>query len=136
MAEAMAAQKGIAIHALPSSFQVLADVELVERALLNLVDNGLRHSHGTRLLIGARRRGSSVRLWVIDDGVGIASGDADSLFEDYFQGSNHGDEVRGGFGLGLASVQRTMALMNGTAGLDPHWTHGSAFFLELQGVAA
>ncbi len=136
LAEAMAAQKAIAIHALPSSLQVWADAELLERALLNLVDNGLRHARGTRLLIGARRRGSSVRIWVIDDGVGIAAGDVDSLFEDYFQGSNHGDEVRGGFGLGLASVQRTMALMNGNAGLDPNWTRGAAFFLELQDAAA
>lgn len=136
LAEAMAAQKGVAIHALPSSLQVWADAELLERALLNLVDNGLRHARGTRLLIGARRHGSVVRIWVIDDGAGIAAGDVASLFEDYFQGSNHGDEVRGGFGLGLASVQRTMALMNGKAGLDPNWTRGAAFFLELQDAAA
>ncbi|MGL3822912.1 sensor histidine kinase [Sphingopyxis sp. R3-92] len=136
LAEAMAAQKGIALHSLPSSLQVLGDVELLERALLNLVDNGLRHSQGTRLLMGARRRGASVRIWVIDDGSGIAAEDVASLFDDYFQGSNHGDEVRGGFGLGLASVQRTMALMNGKAGLDPNWTSGAAFFLELQDAAA
>lgn len=136
LAEAMADQKGIAIHALPSSLQALGDAELLERALLNLVDNGLRHSRGTRLLIGARRRGASVRLWVIDDGVGIAPGDVASLFEDYFQGSNHGDEVRGGFGLGLASVRRAVASMNGKAGVDPNRTHGAAFFLELQHVAA
>lgn len=136
LAEALAAQKRIALHALPSSLQAMGDAELLERALLNLIDNGLRHARGTRLLIGARRRGSSVRIWVIDDGVGIAPADVASLFDDYFQGSNHGDEVRGGFGLGLASVQRTMTLMNGAAGLDPNWQHGAAFFLELQGVAA
>jgi signal transduction histidine kinase len=136
LAEAMAAQKGVAIHALPSSLQALGDVELLERALLNLIDNGLRHAQGRRLLIGARRRGSSVRIWVIDDGVGIAHEDVASLFDDYFQGSNHGDEVRGGFGLGLASVQRALALMDGKAGLDPNWAHGAAFFLELQGAPA
>lgn len=136
LAEAMATQKGVAIHALPSSLRAVADFELLERALLNLVDNGLRHARSTRLLIGARRHGSSVRIWVIDDGVGIAPEDVASLFDDYFQGSNHGDEVRGGFGLGLASVQRTLALMNGTAGFDPNWKQGAAFFLELQGAAA
>jgi len=136
LAEAMAAQKGIAIHALPSGLRAIGDVELLERALLNLIDNGLRHAQGKRLLVGARRWGSSVRIWVIDDGVGIAQQDIASLFEAYFQGSDHGDEVRGGFGLGLASVQRTMALMNGKAGLDPRWKRGAAFFLELQGVAA
>lgn len=136
LAEAMAAQKGVAIHALPSSLRAVADFELLERALLNLVDNGLRHAQATRLLIGARRHGSSVRIWVIDDGGGIAPEDVASLFDDYFQGSNHGDEVRGGFGLGLASVQRTLALMDGTAGFDPNWKQGAAFFLELQGAAA
>ena len=54
------------------------------------------------------------------------------LFEDYVQGSDHGDEVRGGFGLGLASVRRMAMLIGGSAGCDPRWTHGAAFYVELE----
>jgi signal transduction histidine kinase len=73
-----------------------------------------------------------VRLWVIDDGVGVAEADAGRLFDDYVQGSDHGDEIRGGFGLGLASARRMAGLMQGAVGLERRWRGGSAFWLELR----
>ena len=134
LAEPAAAQAELLIDAMPSRLYVLADVELLERALSNLVDNAIRHAKATRLLIGARRHGKAVRIWVIDDGAGIAPADIPRLFEDYVQGSDHGDEVRGGFGLGLASVRRIATLMGGAAGVDLRWKRGAAFFLELPEV--
>lgn len=123
---------GIELRTLPSSLDVMADLSLAEQALGNLLANAIRHSGGTRVLLGVKRRRDMARLWVIDNGTGIASDDQDRLFEDYFQGSNHGDQVRGGFGLGLASAKRMAGLMGGTAGYGPRWTRGSAFYLELR----
>jgi signal transduction histidine kinase len=123
---------GVALHALPSRLNALADPALTERALGNLVANSLRHAKARRVLLGARRCGDRVRLWVIDDGVGVPEADAPRLFDDYVQGSNHGDEIRGGFGLGLASARRMAGLMQGAVGLEPRWRRGSAFWLELR----
>jgi len=120
-----------AITAMPSKLRVIADRRLTERALANLVGNALRHASAERLLIGARPSKRMVRIWVIDNGVGTAAVDRDNLFDDYFQGSDHGGALRGGFGLGLASVRRLATLMNGAAGLERRWTRGSAFWLEL-----
>lgn len=122
---------GVSILAMPSRIAAQADVQLTERALGNLVSNAIRHAKARRVLIGARRQGDRVRLWVIDDGAGIASADAQRLFEDYVQGSDHGDEIRGGFGLGLSSARRMARLMGGELGRDAKWTGGSAFWLEL-----
>jgi signal transduction histidine kinase len=122
---------GVSIRAMPSQISVLADARLVERALGNLVANAIRHAKARRVLVGARRRAGRVRLWVIDDGVGIAEADAPRLFDDYVQGTDHGDQIRGGFGLGLSSARRMAALMGGAAELDRKWTAGSAFWLEL-----
>ena len=134
LAEASANQSGVQIIALPSRLRFTGDPSLVERALSNLTDNAIRHAKAKRVLIGARRHGDNVRFWVIDDGAGIASADLPRLFEDFVQGSDHGDEVRGGFGLGLASVRRMAALMGGSAGTDIAWKKGAALFLELPGV--
>jgi signal transduction histidine kinase len=131
LAEAAAARAGVALHVVSSRLWARADADLIERALSNLIDNALRHAKARRLLIGARSHGPRVRLWVIDDGVGIAVEDRARLFEDYVQGSDHGDETRGGFGLGLASVRRIAALMHGTAGFATNTRRGSAFYLEL-----
>jgi signal transduction histidine kinase len=110
---------------------VIADEALLRRALGNLVGNAIRHGQGERVLLGARRRGATAELWVIDDGNGIAAIDRARLFDDYAQGSDHSGQLRGGFGLGLASVRRSLALMGGTAELEPRWTDGAAFRLTL-----
>ncbi|HEX7945954.1 MAG TPA: ATP-binding protein, partial [Phenylobacterium sp.] len=136
MHEPSARLAGVDIIALTSRLSARADPELVERALGNLVANAIRHAKARRLLIGARRRGGRVRLWVIDDGVGIGEVDAVRLFQDFAQGSDHGDEIRGGFGLGLASARRMAGLMGGAVGLERQWRGGSAFWLELPAADA
>lgn len=134
MHEPHAAAIGASINALPSSLIAFADARLVERTISNFIANALRHAHARRILVGARRHGPNVRIWVIDDGVGITKADAAQLFDDYVQGSDHGDEVRGGFGLGLASARRAGELIGGTVGFDQRWKRGSAFYLELVSV--
>jgi len=136
MNEPAARLAGVTIVAMQSRLVAEADPELTERILGNLVVNALRHAKASRVLVGVRPRGPRVRLWVIDDGVGIPAADAPRLFEDYVQGSNHGDEVRGGFGLGLASARRMAALMGAEVAHDASWRNGSAFWVELPRAAA
>lgn len=122
---------GADLHVLASRLKVMADPGLCDRIVANLLVNSIRHARARRIVIGARRRGACVRLWVIDDGGGIPPADVAGLFEEYVQGSNHGDEVRGGFGLGLASSRRQARLMGGDLGLETSWRKGSAFWLDL-----
>ncbi len=117
-----------------SRLAVLADRDLLARALGNLVANAIRHARGERVLIGARRDSAgAVTLWVIDDGEGVSTADHQLLFEDFVQGA--GQTGSGGFGLGLSSVRRIAALLDGSAGLDPRWKDGAAFFIRLPQAA-
>jgi len=134
--EAAARLAGTEIRAMPTRLAAVADEALAQRALGNLVANSLRHAKATRVLIGARRRAGQVRLWVIDDGVGVCEVDAPRLFDDYVQGSDRPDEIRGGFGLGLGSARRIAELMDGAVGLERKWTGGAAFWLELPAAPA
>jgi signal transduction histidine kinase len=129
--EPSAAASGVQIHAMPSRLAVIGDAALIDRILANFVTNAIKHAEASRLLIGARYHAGKVRIWVIDDGVGITDSDKGQLFEDYFQGSDHGDQMRGGFGLGLASARRMAQLMGGSAGLDNRMNRGAAFWFEL-----
>ena len=131
MHEPSAHSAGIKIHVISSQLHANVDIAFVERAVGNLIGNAIRHAKARRVLVGARRNGAYVRIWVIDDGVGIPIVDQPGLFEDFAQGSNHGDEVRGGFGLGLASAKRLCASMQGSAGFESGWNSGSAFWLDL-----
>lgn len=125
-----ASAAGIGIRAVPTSKRIRLDRVLFERALGNLVSNAIAHSGATRIVIGARRQGGHVRVWVIDNGCGIARVDAGRIFDDYYRGSDSRAAVKSGFGLGLSSVRRIAKLMDGNAGLDERWLNGAGFFFE------
>lgn len=120
----------IRLTAIPSAKWVMADPVMLHRVLDNIVGNAIRHSGAQRLLLGARQSGETIRLWVIDNGRGINSADIPRLFEDYVQGSAR-EGAQGGFGIGLSSSQRMMALMQGEIALDLRWRGGAAFSLRL-----
>lgn len=121
---------GIALTIAQSQVRASGDPALVERIVGNLLANAVRHAKAKRILIGTRQQGDRLRIWVIDDGVGISAEDRDNLFEDYVQGDHRG-EIRGGYGLGLSSARRMAALMGGEVGHDPRWSSGCAFYLDL-----
>lgn len=73
--EALAADKSIRVRHVRSLLAVRADHGIVVHVLSNLVANAISHSQGTRILLGARRRGQEVDLVVMDDGVGLSSRD-------------------------------------------------------------
>ncbi len=132
----MAAAAGVRLRLATADIALMLDPVLIERALGNLLHNALAHGRGRSVLVAARRHGDGlVRLWVIDDGVGIGRVDARHIFDDYYQGPVQQTAVRSGFGLGLASVRRVAALMGGAAGIDPRWRRGAAFYLEFPHAA-
>ncbi len=125
-----AAMAGISMRVVPGRHLVRLDRALLERAMGNLIGNAIAHSGATRLLIGARQQGDTLRLWVIDNGCGVARVDAARVFEDYYRGSDSRALVKSGFGLGLSSVRRIAVLFDGDAGIDPRWIGGAAFYLQ------
>lgn len=124
-----AAAAGVRLSFAGARTLLRADPELLGRAVENLVSNAIRHSLGRRVLVGARRRGETVTIWVIDDGRGLAPGDETRLFQPFEQGRHVG--AMGGFGLGLASAVGLAAVMSGACGVEHGLTRGAAFFLRL-----
>ncbi|WP_197041844.1 sensor histidine kinase [Sandarakinorhabdus oryzae] len=125
--EPAAAAAGMTIRIAPSSAIVVGDPAILARAIGNLLANAVRHSGGRHVLIGTRRRGALVDLWVIDDGRGLPDGWSAWLFADYGTGA----VATARMGLGLASVRRQSELLGGSVALEPRWRHGAAFRLSL-----
>ena len=127
----VAALQDVELVAAKTGLMVVADADLTTRVLRNFVTNALRHARCRRILLAARRRAPLARIYVIDDGAGVAPEDAPSLFDEYVQGARVRERGLGGMGLGLASARRLAELMDGHADLDPSWRGGAAFFVEL-----
>ncbi|MBL8289136.1 MAG: HAMP domain-containing histidine kinase [Rubrivivax sp.] len=127
----------------PAPPQLVAevDVELLERALANLIDNALTHTpSGGRITLSARAvaaPAAGVQLTVSDTGAGIATADLEHLFDRHFRGSAAGAAARdrartdGGKGLGLAIVQRIVELHGGRVAVASEPGRGTAVTLEL-----
>ncbi len=132
---AKAADKGlelrIAPHGRARHWHALADPALLERALRNLIENALRYTSSGGVLIGLRRRGSSVRIDVVDTGVGVPAEKQGEIFDEFMQLNNPGRDLSKGLGLGLAIVARLVALMNGEIEVNSHPGRGSRFSLSL-----
>ena len=91
---------------------VLADPGLLERVLVNLIDNALRYSRDGLIRINAGRIADRVLLNVVDEGPGIPRGAADRLFEP-FQRLGDRDNTTG-VGLGLSVARGFVDAMGGT----------------------
>jgi two-component system, OmpR family, sensor histidine kinase KdpD len=107
---------------------VVADAGLLERVVVNLADNALRHSPHTRPpVLDAQARSGRVEVRLVDHGPGIPSTDRDRVFLP-FQRLGDTDNTRG-IGLGLALCRGLAEAMGGR--LQPHDTPGGGLTMVL-----
>ena len=99
----------------PAPLGVVADLELLERALINLVDNALRHGDGS-VRLHAETSPGAVTLHVRDAGTGFPSTFLPTAFE-RFSRAEHGRSSDGS-GVGLAIVASVARAHGGQAGAE------------------
>lgn len=107
----VASQQGITLRVAPTSLVIESNAVLLQRCLSNLVTNAIKHSKGTKILVGAKRCGKSVSIFVMDNGRGIAPEFADDIYSEFYQVDNSGRQRDKGLGLGLSIVKKTCALL-------------------------
>lgn len=112
--------------------RVIGHSNTLFRVIQNLVVNAIKFvepGKKAKVILRAESRESSARLWIIDNGIGIAPEYHDRIFN-VFQ-RLHGSEEYFGNGLGLAIVRRGMQRMHGSVGLVSEVGEGSRFWIEL-----
>jgi two-component system CheB/CheR fusion protein len=123
--------KNLSFRVIPCSLVVETDVRLLEQMLRNLITNALKYTKTGKVLLGCRRRGDVVSLWVLDTGVGIAAEELVAIFEEYHQIDNTARERTRGLGLGLSIVQRLGALLGLKVRVVSNLGRGSTFAIDL-----
>jgi two-component system, OmpR family, sensor kinase len=115
---------------LGANVRIVADSQRLTQALVNLVDNAVRHTvDGDEITLGSTVDGSVIRLWVRDTGTGIAEAQRNEIFERHRQGN--GAEPVGSAGLGLAIARAVAEAHGGRVELDSQVGVGSTFALVL-----
>jgi len=116
----------IAVDVAGAPMPLLADPELLHRALSNLVLNGMdAMPDGGVLTLSAYPKGETVVLRVADTGQGLNPEECERLFTPYYTTKQHGT------GLGLAIVQSVVADHAGTITVESSMGGGATFIITL-----
>jgi PAS domain S-box-containing protein len=112
---------------------IISDPRRVRQILLNLLSNAIKFGRGNPIRVCTRTWSENgIEIEVSDQGVGIAAGDQEKIFDEFVQLALDRPE---GTGLGLPISQRLAAILNGSLSVKSKLDVGSTFILRLPRVA-
>jgi two-component system sensor histidine kinase/response regulator len=115
-----------------SRHRVLGHHAMLVQVVSNLISNAIKFSDDgvtPEVTIREERMGDFVRLWVEDNGIGIAPEHRERIFRIFER--LHDRDHYSGTGIGLAIVHKAIARMNGRVGVESEVGQGSRFWFEL-----
>lgn len=115
-----------------TTVEVCADREKMRQILINLVSNAVKYSpSGGLVTLGWESTSDKLRIYVKDEGLGIAPDDQTSLFKRFYR--VHDDDRRNiaGFGIGLYLVSELVRLHGSRIEVDSKLGEGSVFYFHL-----
>ena len=126
----------------PEAMPLTGNRDELHRLVLNLVENGLRHTPaGSEIEVSARRRNGDAVLEVADDGPGIPAGVEERIFSRFVRLADTGEIDRAtapadlaadaGTGLGLAIVRAVAEAHGGSVAVARASGGGARFVVRL-----
>lgn len=106
---------------------VPVDSKAIAEVVYNLLDNAAKYSPEHSVIkIQAKRTNNKIRLFVEDEGKGIAAAEREKVFQKFYQA----DKTAKGFGMGLAIVQGIVEAHDGKIWIEDGRA-GSRFVFDL-----
>ncbi len=91
-----------------------ADIGMIERAVINLLENAINYSdQGGRIMIVLRQNKQYLVLEITDTGPGISEQDLEKIFDKFYRSKQQQIRKISGSGLGLAICKRIIKLHQG-----------------------
>ncbi|MEO9080006.1 MAG: PAS domain-containing hybrid sensor histidine kinase/response regulator [Rhodanobacter sp.] len=127
----IAAQRGLRLRVVKTSMAVRSDPQLLRRILQNFLSNALRYTSKGGVLLGARRRGSEVRIEVWDCGPGIPVEQRARIFDEFQRLEQPSPWGEKGLGLGLSICDRLAEILDHRLDLHSEMYRGSCFSVSM-----
>lgn len=117
---------------------MLTDSTRIRQILMNLLSNALKFTEEGQVLLAVELstnnssfNGVTVRIRVIDTGIGISATVLERLFQPFSQADVSTSRRFGGTGLGLSIVSKLVSLFQGQVGVKSEEGSGSEFWVEI-----
>lgn len=111
------------------------DKDKFAQVLLNIISNALKFvkpNEGKITIEGkVNTENQTYLLQISDNGPGVAVIDQPYIFDKFYQTQDQTFKKPKGSGFGLAICKQIITLHNGKIGIDPVYTKGARFFIEL-----
>jgi heavy metal sensor kinase len=125
-------QVGLALELPAAAPTVLGDRTVLHQALVNVLDNAVKHSPaGATVTVAVRTRSDRAEVSVADHGPGIAPEHREHVFERFYRADASRNSKTGGFGLGLAIARWAVEVHGGRITLESEPGRGSVFRIRL-----
>lgn len=133
LVETDAAARNIALKMdITEGLVIRADRTEIEVIINNLISNGVKYNRdGGTVTVGAVRFGDTVRITVVDTGIGLTEKEASKLFQEFVRIKNEKTTKILGSGLGLSIVRKIAQLYGGNAMVESQPDVGSTFIVTL-----
>jgi signal transduction histidine kinase len=132
-AQALANPKRIQLSCeAPEDLVFHGNEELLQRMIVNLVDNAIRYTpEGGSVSVKLSSNASSTQLVVSDTGIGIPPECIGRVFDRFYRVGDVRTRANGGSGLGLSIVKLAAESHHGSVALTSEPGHGSTFTVTL-----
>jgi two-component system phosphate regulon sensor histidine kinase PhoR len=116
----------------PENVSARINPQLLEQAVINLVDNAIKYSlPSTQVRVDVSAGEGRITVAVIDEGRGIEKEHFPRLFERFYRVDSDRSREMGGTGLGLAIVKHIAQVHGGSVSVDSSVGKGSTFQIHL-----
>jgi signal transduction histidine kinase len=111
---------------------VNVDANMIERSIINLVDNAIKYTpNGGTIEVGIRNENNDIIITVKDDGYGIEANNLNRLFQRHFRIRRREHKRVKGSGLGLFIVRSVARYHGGDAFVESEVGKGSTFGIRI-----
>jgi len=120
-------EKNIEVRLENLKVKVVADREMIKRAIINIISNAIASmENGGTLSITAELQDKNVLIKISDTGCGIPEKDLEHIFDRFYKGN------KSGTGLGLAIVKEILTLHQSDFGIRSKEGEGTTFYFTLK----
>lgn len=117
----------IELHLFDEAIYVFSDPGLLERVLMNLLDNAVKFTpENGHVRINTTDTPSKIQVELLNDGVSIDQEELKKIWDRFHKGDTSRGEHRSGFGLGLAIVREIIGLLD-----EKIWAESGQDFVKI-----